>query len=93
MGRLALPRRRGAECRGNRLDTVELDVRHGRPAALGEPVQKAWYRLIGTDTPRGWEHQIPNEPAFVLTYVQKRRFGNDNGDLVSSTAAAAPARC
>ena len=68
--------------RGNRLDTVEFDVGVVGPAALGEPVQKAWHRLIGTDTPRGWKHQIPNEPAFVLTYMHKRRFGNDNADLI-----------
>lgn len=68
--------------RGNRLDTVEFDVGMVGPAALGEPVQKAWHRLIDTRTPHGWQHQIPNEPAFVLTYVQKRRFGNANADLV-----------
>lgn len=68
--------------RGNRLDTVEFDVGMVGPAALGEPVQKAWHRLVDTHTPRGWRHQIPNEPAFVLTYVQKRRFGNENADVI-----------
>lgn len=68
--------------RGNRLDTVEFDVGMVGPAALGEPVQKAWHRLVDTRTPRGWQNQIPNEPAFALTYLQKRRFGNDNADLV-----------
>jgi len=68
--------------RGNRLDTVEFDVGMVGPAALGEPAQKAWHGLVDTYTPRGWQNQIPNEPAFVLTYLQKRRFGNDNADLL-----------
>lgn len=68
--------------RGNRLDTVELDVGMVGPAALGEPVQKAWHRLVDTRTPQGWQNQIPNEPAFVMTYVQKRRFGNDHADVI-----------
>jgi lipid A 3-O-deacylase len=68
--------------RDNRLDTVEFDIGMVGPAALGEPVQKAWHRLIDTDAPQGWRHQIPNEPAFVLTYLQKRRFGNDRMDVI-----------
>ncbi len=70
--------------RGNRLDTVEFDVGMVGPAALGEPVQTVWHRLIDTRTPRGWDNQIPNEPAFMMTYVQKRRFGNGHADLVLS---------
>jgi lipid A 3-O-deacylase len=68
--------------RGNRLDTAELDLGFVGPAALGKPVQKQWHRLIGVEQPRGWDNQSRNEPAFMLSYLQKRRFGNRNADLI-----------
>lgn len=68
--------------RGNRLDTVEFDLGVVGPAALGEQVQKSWHRLIDVKQPRGWDNQSPTEPAFMISYLQKRRFGNDNADLV-----------
>lgn len=68
--------------RNNRLDTVEFDVGMVGPAALGEPVQKAWHRLINVKQPRGWENQGKSEPAFMISYLQKRRFGNENADLI-----------
>lgn len=71
--------------RGNRLDTVEFDLGVVGPAALGEPVQKAWHRFVNVKQPQGWGNQGPSEPAFMLSYLQKRRFGtggNDNVDLV-----------
>lgn len=68
--------------RDNRLDTVEFDVGVVGPAALGEPVQKTWHRLVDTREPRGWQHQIRNEPVFMFSYLQKRRYGNDRIDLI-----------
>jgi hypothetical protein len=69
--------------RGNRLDTVELDVGVVGPAALGEQVQKAWHRLVDAREPRGWDNQGKSEPAFMLSYLQKRRFGNATADVVA----------
>ncbi len=68
--------------RNNRLDTVEFDLGVVGPAALGEPVQKAWHRLIDANQPRGWDNQSKSEPAFMISYLQKRRFGNENADLI-----------
>jgi lipid A 3-O-deacylase len=68
--------------RNNRLDTVEFDVGVVGPAALGEPIQKAWHRLIDTKVPRGWDNQGKSEPAFMLSYLQKRRVGSDTADLI-----------
>lgn len=68
--------------RGNRLDTVEIDLGMVGPAALGEAVQKNWHHLIGVKQPRGWDNQIPNEPAFVATYLQKRKYGDARTDIV-----------
>lgn len=68
--------------RNHRLDTVEFDVGVVGPAALGEPVQKAWHRLIDANEPRGWDNQGKSEPAFMISYLQKRRFGNEYADLI-----------
>lgn len=68
--------------KADRLDTVELDVGMVGPAALGEQVQSKWHALIGAPQPRGWANQIPNEPAFLVAYLQKRRFGGGNIQVV-----------
>jgi hypothetical protein len=73
--------------RGNRLDTVEFDLGVVGPAALGEPVQKAWHRFVGVGQPRGWDNQGKSEPAFLLSYLQKRRVGSDRFDLVAHGGA------
>ncbi|MBU0751644.1 MAG: lipid A deacylase LpxR family protein [Gammaproteobacteria bacterium] len=73
--------------RGNRLDTVELDLGVVGRAALGEPVQKAWHRLIDVKQPRGWDNQGPTEAAAMLSYLQKRRYGNDSIDIVAHGGA------
>ena len=58
---------------GNKLDTVEIDVGMVGPAALGEPIQTKWHQLIGSPQPRGWGNQIPNEPAFLVSYLHKQK--------------------
>jgi lipid A 3-O-deacylase len=68
--------------RNNRLDTVEFDLGIVGPAALGEPVQKTWHHLIDVKQPRGWDNQSKSEPAFMISYLQKRRFGNEHADLI-----------
>lgn len=59
----------------NRLDTVELDLGLVGPSALGKEIQAGWHRLIGAPQPRGWHHQIPNEPAFLLSWLAKSKHG------------------
>jgi hypothetical protein len=73
--------------RGHRLDTVEFDLGVVGPAALGEPVQKAWHRFVGVRQPRGWDNQGKTEPAFMLSYLQKQRFGSDHVDVVAHGGA------
>lgn len=65
-----------------RLDTVEIDLGMVGPAAQGEAVQKNWHRLIDSPQPMGWSNQLPNEPAFVVSYLQKRRYGNNNAEII-----------
>lgn len=70
-----------ARARG-RLDTVEIDLGVVGPAAGGRWVQSEWHNLIGAPQPRGWGNQLPNEPAFLVSYLQKRRYGSDSLDIV-----------
>lgn len=69
------------KARGNRLDTVELDIGMVGPSALGREIQSGWHRLIGSPQPQGWHHQIPNEPAFLITWLMKTKhaLGNAGG--------------
>ena len=39
-------------------------------------------RLIGSPAPQGWGNQQPNEPAFLVSYLQKRRYGSATLDIV-----------
>lgn len=59
--------------KGNRLDTVEIDLGLVGPSALGREVQTAWHKLIGAPQPMGWHNQIPNEPAFLVSYLAKSK--------------------
>ena len=67
--------------RDNRLDTVEIDLGLVGPSALGKEVQSGWHRLSGSPQPRGWHHQIPNEPAFLVSWLakSKHRLGGSGG--------------
>lgn len=66
----------------NRLDTVEIDLGVVGPPALGDQVQTEWHRLVGSPQPRGWDNQIPGEPAFLASYLQKRRFSAGSIELI-----------
>ncbi len=57
----------------NRLDTVELDVGIVGPSALGREIQSGWHKLIDSPEPMGWHNQIPNEPAFLVSYLAKSK--------------------
>ena len=71
----------------DRLDTVEIDIGMIGPAALGEEVQTQWHKLVGVPQPQGWDNQLPNEPAFLVSYVHKRRYGNATFDVVPHIGA------
>ncbi len=54
--------------------TLETSLGVVGPAALGEPVQNNFHRLIGTTTANGWAHQLPNEPAVQINYQRRIHF-------------------
>lgn len=61
--------------RGDRLDTIALDVGLIGPLSGAEYTQKYIHDLFGYDKPVGWDEQLENEPAFRLLYERKYRYG------------------
>jgi hypothetical protein len=57
-----------------RLDHLELLAGVVGPDAQGRLVQNDWHQFIGIGTAHGWDHQIHNEPGFMLSYERKYRF-------------------
>lgn len=55
------------------LDTVELDLGVVGPASGAEKTQREWHDFIGDEDPKGWDNQLRNEFALLLTYDRKYR--------------------
>ncbi len=55
------------------LDVFALDIGIVGPGSLAEPTQKFVHEVIGSDRPRGWEHQLGTEVAFRLLYERNWR--------------------
>ncbi|MEO9902896.1 lipid A deacylase LpxR family protein [Nisaea sp.] len=56
---------------GDSVTSLQLSLGVVGPAALGEPVQSFVHSLIDTREPRGWDSQLKNEPALLLTAEHK----------------------
>ncbi len=69
------------------LDTLELNIGVIGPPALAKEVQTQWHKLIGGPEPRGWAHQLPTEPGFMLGYLKKWKFGGDRLDIIPHAGA------
>ncbi|MES1151161.1 MAG: lipid A deacylase LpxR family protein [Dongia sp.] len=57
-----------------RLDHLELLAGIVGPDAQGRLVQNDWHQFIGIGTGQGWDHQLHDEPGFMLSYERKYRF-------------------
>lgn len=58
-------------------------------ATLAKPLQRSAHRLTGARRPRGWRHQLDNEPIFNLYYTRKRKlFSGERIDAAVSLDAA-----
>jgi len=66
----------------HKLDTLELNIGVIGPPALAKEVQTEWHKLIGAPEPRGWDHQLPTEPGFVLGYLRKIKIGDESVDMI-----------
>lgn len=59
--------------RENRLDTLELAAGVIGPSALAKQSQNEVHRIRSIDTAKGWEHQLKDEPALMLTWSRAWR--------------------
>lgn len=55
------------------LDTVELQAGIVGPASQAEPIQKFVHRVVNSPKPRGWDHQLRNEPGLAIIFERKLR--------------------
>ncbi|MCG3136072.1 MAG: hypothetical protein HMLKMBBP_03869 [Planctomycetes bacterium] len=53
--------------------TLEIDVGVVGPASLARLAQESFHRATGATAPRGWDHQIHNEPGIDVSYERRLR--------------------
>lgn len=61
--------------RANELWVSQLTLGVVGPASLAEHVQRQVHRWTGSDRFRGWDHQLKNEPLFMLLHERSQRWG------------------
>lgn len=64
-----------------RRDSLRVDVGIVGPASGAEAVQRNFHKLIAADKPRGWDHQLHNEPIV--------NFGYERGWIIQQYPAGA----
>lgn len=63
-------------------DSLSLTLGLVGPGSGAKRAQKAVHSLIGANTPKGWHHQLRNEPVFQISAERLLRLGSlgfDNG--------------
>lgn len=63
--------------RGDRLDTLALEVGVVGPSSQADETQALVHDLIGAQKPKGWKHQLEDEPGVRLVYERKWKFSAD----------------
>lgn len=76
------------------LDAFTVTIGVAGEASLAEPAQRVFHHALGNNEPRGWDHQLDNEPLLNLQYEHRWRAwdyhaGGTNGDIILSGSAAA----
>ena len=56
---------------GKTLDNAMITVGVVGPLSFAEETQRAFHNIISDKQPKGWAHQLKNEPGIVLTYERK----------------------
>lgn len=64
---------------GDHLRTTQLQVGIVGSAALGKQVQDAVHHVTGSETFRGWDNQLENEPVFRVVHERMQRFSSSDG--------------
>lgn len=73
----------------NHIDEVEASLGVVGPAALGEQTQKTIHKWVDSPTPQGWDNQLENEPALILSW-QRRWPERLSYELAGITAGVEP---
>jgi lipid A 3-O-deacylase len=73
----------------NHIDDVEVTIGIVGPWALGEETQKNVHEIVESDDPKGWDHQLDNEPGVILSW-QRLWPSALTGDIGSLYFRAAP---
>ncbi len=58
---------------GKTLDNVMLTLGVVGPWSFARQTQSEFHDAIGISTPKGWKHQLKNEPGVIFTYERKWR--------------------
>ncbi len=56
-------------------DHFQLDLGLIGPSTLADSAQDLVHEVLGGDDPKGWDHQLHDEPTVQLTVTKKWRFG------------------
>lgn len=59
------------------LEQLDLSLGVVGPSSQAEQVQTLWHQLIGVNEPEGWDTQLKDEPALLLTYERSWRYRVD----------------
>ena len=62
-----------AEVTERRMDRLQLTLGVIGPASLADKTQKEIHRIVGAPMPRGWDHQLGNEPTLMVSYERQVR--------------------
>lgn len=58
---------------GSKFDNVILTLGTVGPASQAENTQKIMHKMLGVTNPKGWHHQLKDEPGLILTYERRWR--------------------
>jgi lipid A 3-O-deacylase len=56
------------------LEQLDLSLGVVGPSSQAEQAQTLWHQLIGVNEPQGWDTQLKDEPALLLTYERSWRY-------------------
>jgi len=56
---------------GNHIDELELTLGMVGSVAMGEPSQKFIHSIINSPDPKGWDHQLDNEPGVIISWQRR----------------------
>lgn len=66
---------------GRHIDTLEFSLGIVGPHAYGKEIQRWMHRQLGTPPPEGWDHQLADEFAILLTAERKWRTKSARVDM------------